>query len=663
MAAPTRVQSAVNNASALSVSTPFGSNNTAGNTGFAFIDVLAGTPDLPTSITDTNHNTWVLLGSLLDNADFVGMAVYWCQSLNGGANTVTTHHASTNDIELYILETTPAQVDTIFSITFNDTGGGAGTTTATVGPQNTTFANELVMAFTTSAGSGGPSSAGSGFAFDANSPSNSNSTALEYNTFATSGTAVTATVNMTQQTSWVIVMLGIYTPTGAPTYVQHAVFESTTSPASPQTVVLNGTTAGNTIVVVAVGEGSAGPLVFYTSGDNVEDTQTNNYNNCYAPGTILPATYQSSAIANAATFMMFASHIIGGNNTISVFFTPPASGTWTLGLYAFEIGGTSVFDAGVSALGTSALATTGVWTVNNASDIIISVAFNAAKAAASSESYTLIANTATLGACLQYKTGVAASSQTSTASYGASEAWVISSGAFGNPAVGIPYITQYCENFSESNGNSLTLNNVSKGNILCAVLDTIGTTGTQIVSSASISDTATNSWQFCTGTQASSPLNGGIFSSIFYAIAKSSGDITITTVLLPSSISGNVFSELAVFELTAANAFDVGVSLVNNPNSTTFVATTGLFPTVYRNEIIIVGVPAEATITSAVSGYTVIDQNDSIGTYYYYGNIASSGSQVFNATTSSNTFQAIIFAASFYFKLLLPNDPLFFGIT
>jgi hypothetical protein len=210
LGAPTRVQSNVNTATSTSVSTAFSSPNTAGNSGFAFFDNLNGTPELPTGISDTQQNKWVLIGSLLDAPDFVGMAVYWVQSLKAGANTVTVTVSGSSGLELYVFETTPANVDVLMNpstgTTFNTTGGGA-TTVATVGPQNITQANELVLAFATSGGSGGPSSAGPGFAFDTHSPSNSDSTALEYGTFAT--TSVTATVNMTQSTSWVIVMLAL----------------------------------------------------------------------------------------------------------------------------------------------------------------------------------------------------------------------------------------------------------------------------------------------------------------------------------------------------------------------------------------------------------------------------------------------------------------------
>ena len=210
LGAPTRVQSNVNTATSTSVSTAFSSPNTAGNSGFAFFDNLNGTPELPTGISDTQQNKWVLIGSLLDAPDFVGMAVYWVQSLKAGANTVTVTVSGSSGLELYVFETTPANVDVLMNpstgTTFNTTGGGA-TTVATVGPQNITQANELVLAFATSGGSGGPSSAGPGFAFDTHSPSNSGSTALEYGTFAT--TSVTATVNMTQSTSWVIVMLAL----------------------------------------------------------------------------------------------------------------------------------------------------------------------------------------------------------------------------------------------------------------------------------------------------------------------------------------------------------------------------------------------------------------------------------------------------------------------
>ena len=446
------------------------------------------------------------------------------------------------------------------------------------------------------------------------------------------------------------VVIGWYVCMANPAYVQSAVNEYTTSPGgatSDTQVVLNGVTNGNTVVLVLVGIATVTGLYFFNPGSLGEGNRDSNdaiiFNDCFMPGNnnttlgnlignVTPSTlaYGNPGTDYVTTAMFYATKVPGGNYTIYPTFDTPASGTWSVGVYAFEISGTSVFDAGDAAVGVGTSASTGVFTSNNPNDLIISVAFNQAKVAPTSESYTLIQNTATLGACLQYTTGAAAGSQTATATYAASQDWCITAGAFGNPTPGPPYIVQYTtgagEGYQSTNTQNSFLNNVTKGNLIIAMLGFYGETGEQIITSTSISDTAGNVWRD-TGLRAVSSIDNGIYAHMWYAIANKSGLTTATVTPLPSSIGGSGVLGLYLFEINGANAFDNGSSYVNNNQGSSFIYTSGSFYTGYSNEIQI-GYAALGSANLDAPGWTQLDTTPAAAITLYVGN---------NSTTIGNT--------------------------
>ena len=204
MIAPTFVQSAVASASSTTVSTAFGSNNVAGNSGFAFCNCIA---TLPNKVFDTNNNTWVLIGSLVDNADAEYLAVYWCQSLKAGANTITFTVPSGASNELYVVETTRAQIDSVLGFVTGDTNGSP-SATAAVGPATTGAQNQLVFGYCITAGA--VSTAGAGWTIDTHSPTGLG-TGLERMTVG-GIQPVAGSFTMSASTSWAMAMFAISTP-------------------------------------------------------------------------------------------------------------------------------------------------------------------------------------------------------------------------------------------------------------------------------------------------------------------------------------------------------------------------------------------------------------------------------------------------------------------
>jgi hypothetical protein len=463
-----------------------------------------------------------------------------------------------------------------------------------------------------------------------------------------------------------------------PAYVQSAVNEYTTSPGgatSDTQVVLNGTTAGNTVVLVLVGTATASNILFFNPGSLSMGSRDNQspsvviFNDCFAPGTInssiaQPITYTAGDEGGnfVSIWMGYATKIPGGNLTIYPAFDTPSSGTWTLGVYAFEISGTTVFDTGAAASGASAEASTGAFTTANPNDIIISVSFNAAKVAATSESYTLISNTTTLGATLQYITGATAGSQTANATYAASQDWCITAGAFGNPTPGPPYIVQYTtgagEGFQSGALQTCYINSIAHGNLLVAAFQQSADDGTQIVTSTSISDTNHNVWYACSGTQTSGLGAQGEYSQFYYAIAKQGS----TTVTIDWTGTGASAASLFLFEIAGANAYNTGSAYENIPNGSTDVCTSGTFNTGYSN-VLVIGF-GQVGISQDIPGYNMLDITPGYTVLLFYGNLSQPGSQAVNITDVNSLFsQGIVAAGAFYLAPYLPNDPIFFGIT
>lgn len=459
--------------------------------------------------------------------------------------------------------------------------------------------------------------------------------------------------------------------------VQTAVFESAASPASGQTITINGTTAGNTIVVVAISTGGTTAVNFIGYGLGAGfplDSVGNNYVPCWAPGISVQSgsCTGTPGSVNVSSGAWYASKIVGGNTTITLNWAS-GTGTYTIGIYAFEIsGGPIVYDAGSGTTGATSLATTGNWTTNFVSDLILSVAFNSGQVAPTSESYTLIQNTATLGACLQYNNAASAGTHTSTATYAASQDWGIVSVAFGVPTFGMPYIAQYGvdENFSGTNSKTIQLTKTTLGNVLCVMAGVTGSGSLEVVTSFSVSDTAGNIWRPCNSTfwaGAQAGLDDGISAEMFYAPITKPGTTTITMSQFPSSInSNNALIGLYAFEIGAANQYDNGTAFANFTNGTTSTLTSGTFTTGYANEIQL-GFLANApngTITTTISNYTILTSTYSLTTSIFFGNFTQpSPSNIANITVSSSFNDTIVAVGAFYYAPYLPNDPIFFGIT
>jgi hypothetical protein len=162
---------------------------------------------------------------------------------------------------------------------------------------------------------------------------------------------------------------------GTPAVVQFALSEVSLS------ATLNGTVAGNTIVVFCANQnGSA--VTFNTPSDGV---------NTYVKATAASITGSDSNSVNSQISTYYCLSCVGGNITVS--FTL-ASGTGSNdSIYVFEISGVTAYDTGGAALGNTANATCGPVTVHNANSITVVLCAHAVNTGTAGPGMTYIENT------------------------------------------------------------------------------------------------------------------------------------------------------------------------------------------------------------------------------------------------------------------------------
>jgi len=200
-----------------------------------------------------------------------------------------------------------------------------------------------------------------------------------------------------------------------PSVVQHNDNEANYGSSSPQTVALNGTTAGNLIVVIVANQGSPDPPGFQTPTDGV-----NTYHPC-------PNASGDDGVTNME--MYYAPNIAGGNVTISVSFT---SSSAYIAIYAFELNGCDTYDNGAfgAAQSSTANATTPSFNLSYANEIIIAATINSNSATSQGPGYTLIEITSSFEDCLEYMIAGAGSETATAILSGSSQNWGIVAGAF-----------------------------------------------------------------------------------------------------------------------------------------------------------------------------------------------------------------------------------------
>jgi len=212
-----------------------------------------------------------------------------------------------------------------------------------------------------------------------------------------------------------------------PSIVQHVDYEPGFGAAGPATATLHGTSAGNSIVIIAF-ELSGSGFAFGLPSDG-----TNTYSTCLS--VALPG-------ASGTCSVWLASNIAGGDVTASSAYTGSPGGVF---FYMFEISGAVAFDGG-NADGNfgPTPSDAGTFTLTHTNGIVLSACENFAGGAhqSTSSGYTFLENTpgasGGAGSMLQYKNySSAPGSQSPTSAFdnGGSIVWMMCAAGFYGSAV------------------------------------------------------------------------------------------------------------------------------------------------------------------------------------------------------------------------------------
>jgi hypothetical protein len=138
----------------------FASNTTAGDMILVGFDMASGSP---TSVTDTQGNTFVQVGSTLTNPNGHLAALYYAANIKGGADSVTVNISATaNFLQEYLTEYSGVATSSPIDV---QAGAVGSSSTVSSGNATTTVANDLIFGYMDNGGSG---SAGSGFMLRSN---------------------------------------------------------------------------------------------------------------------------------------------------------------------------------------------------------------------------------------------------------------------------------------------------------------------------------------------------------------------------------------------------------------------------------------------------------------------------------------------------------------
>jgi hypothetical protein len=287
------------------------------------------------NITDSQGNVWFT--AISSNSGTHGVGIAWAIAKTSGACTITTNPAGSTSLDLVAYDFSGFNGKVLVDQTAAP-GTGANPNDS-VGPVTTQYANEVGIA--------GFYCNGSSTGGNWNAHVTTNTNLAEYILLTSSGSQTATCVG--GATGDICALVTFYSPT-TPYYVQHAISEYGTG-TSPMTVTLTGTTAGNTLCVMATTQDSASGVpatVFNTPSDGV---------NTYLPctGTTYSGTYlvyRSDGVA------YYATNIHGGTVSLSMTITP-SSGTADQGLYIFELSNAPNYASGVGAYGTNSTAIAG----------------------------------------------------------------------------------------------------------------------------------------------------------------------------------------------------------------------------------------------------------------------------------------------------------------
>jgi hypothetical protein len=465
-----------------------------------------------------------------------------------------------------------------------------------------------------------------------------------------------------------------------PAYVQFAYKDNT---ATPLTITLTGTTAGNIICVMGLAN-EAEPT-WGTPTDGV---------NTYAACT--GANAQSATLAGGGISMNAFWTVNGssGTRTISVPFTGTQGDN---AAYAFEISGATTFDVGKGAVlatvGAAGTATTGTFTTNYHDLIVCAFVDDFGSGLSVGSGYTIVQSDPDWGFFTEqglFASGTNAGTVTSTflhdygiiaAAFGAppgggpSDSVSQTTGSGGTPytasisesvttpsdsisrafvgartinesvatpfdGTGSPagYVQHAIKETSITPGSpqTVTLSGTTAGNAIVVVAFNQG--GASPIAFGTPTDGA-NTYGVCTGASVS---NVGLLTkgAMYAAYNIAGGNVTIS---VPWTTSGNEgFIALYAFELSDVSAFDIG----GGDSSTSATADAGTFSTSFSGEIIIGATINAGSASSVGTGYTLIELTASYQDILEY-KLVGAGSQSPTVNLSGSQAWAMV-AGAFY---------------
>jgi hypothetical protein len=336
-------------ASASSLSLSFSNNTLAGDlilVGFDFT-----TSAMPSSVTDSQGNTFTEVGTLLTSPGGARSVVYYAKNINGGADTVTVNlSANSAWIELYLSEysgvnqTNPIDAQA-------GTSGNAGSVSS--GNATTTVAGDVIYGFCVGDWA---CTVGSGFAARSTFDGNLNEDEIGNNpgTYAATGTA---------NNGWTMQMVALKPASSGPVTVAVASLSPTSLTFSSQSV---GTTSAAQIITLKnTGNGVLTLTSIAVTGTNSSDfAQSNTCGSSVAAGAscTISVTFTPAASGSRTAAVSFTDNATGSPQTVSL------TGTGTAPVVSLS---PSSLTFGSQALGTTSAAQT--ITLSNPGNLALSI--------------------------------------------------------------------------------------------------------------------------------------------------------------------------------------------------------------------------------------------------------------------------------------------------
>jgi hypothetical protein len=125
------------------LSVPFSVNTQSGDLILVAFDFVSG--DTPSSVTDTQGNTFTAVGNQLTTPGGSGSRVYYANSIKGGADTVTvTLSSSSSWIEMYLTEYSGVSAATPIDV---QAGASGSSNTVSSGTATTSTAGDIIYGY------------------------------------------------------------------------------------------------------------------------------------------------------------------------------------------------------------------------------------------------------------------------------------------------------------------------------------------------------------------------------------------------------------------------------------------------------------------------------------------------------------------------------------